>query len=840
AVGETSKLIEGSLDNAEDIANNGQGSSDRSTKNSSRKKVKINKATKQDVSDEQDNLSLNNINSLSNIPDEKSVSLNGKVSSQKKKHNIRTTSARRKNMSRKSSHEEDDAKVVSENVAVNSPHISIEEHKSKANGNLTPQANEPSPKGTVKKESPARTKKRRTKVPDQEILEENLKVTNSPINQEATLNNGISSPQSPTNESGRLILHVGKPPGDDFENKEENESINIATPKTIEGDEDSSPPSATPTRPIRNSTSAQKGKSNVAPIGGRKRSPSSRARRSSSRMKSRSSPSRGRSRGVKATMTIDELDSEKEYEMSTSQIDRGESLGPSQSKPAEANLPRSGRRRTKIHATYSDEEDGLVQTDELQEPQSVLSTSSRGKVRKGNKESNNSSITSVKQRTRKKTLSIKETEPSRARKKPPNKIKTSDAESSESDSSEKDSSKERQDESSTDDGQDSGTLTDSNLEQSVVLDPFGGKLTPEEADTSKTIPDQHDKAMFESAKIQVEAKMQPREEITMEIEDQSQVFADATPKIRTIRFGDWEIDTWFVAPYPEEYSVNSVLHICEFCLKYMKSEYIADRHKLKCPMRNPPGDEIYRDNAISIFEVDGRKNKIYCQNLCLLAKMFLDHKTLYYDVEPFLFYVMTESNETGCHFVGYFSKEKRSPLNYNVSCILTLPIHQRKGYGNLLIEFSYLLSKKENKTGSPEKPLSDLGLLSYRYYWRNVLFEELSQPMESLSIQELSHRTSMTVDDIIATLQINNMIEKNKSSGTYCIIVKKDVIEGHLQKVSAKGYPRIKPENLRWTPFILTRALGLRTNDDQEEIDDGVGHVLGNDREDDEESMKWE
>jgi hypothetical protein len=30
------------------------------------------------------------------------------------------------------------------------------------------------------------------------------------------------------------------------------------------------------------------------------------------------------------------------------------------------------------------------------------------------------------------------------------------------------------------------------------------------------------------------------------------------------------------------------------------------------------------------------------QSLCLLSKLFLDHKTLYYDVDPFLFYVMTE------------------------------------------------------------------------------------------------------------------------------------------------------------------------------------------------------
>jgi hypothetical protein len=32
--------------------------------------------------------------------------------------------------------------------------------------------------------------------------------------------------------------------------------------------------------------------------------------------------------------------------------------------------------------------------------------------------------------------------------------------------------------------------------------------------------------------------------------------------------------------------------------------------QMKCKSRNPPGDEIYRDGAISVFEVDGRKNKV--------------------------------------------------------------------------------------------------------------------------------------------------------------------------------------------------------------------------------------
>lgn len=89
-----------------------------------------------------------------------------------------------------------------------------------------------------------------------------------------------------------------------------------------------------------------------------------------------------------------------------------------------------------------------------------------------------------------------------------------------------------------------------------------------------------------------------------------------------------------------------------------------------------------------MFEVDGNVNKIYCQNVCLLAKLFLDHKTLYYDVEPFLFYVLTKNDKKGCHLVGYFSKEKHCQQKYNVSCIMTMPQYQRQGFGRFLIDFS--------------------------------------------------------------------------------------------------------------------------------------------------------
>lgn len=66
---------------------------------------------------------------------------------------------------------------------------------------------------------------------------------------------------------------------------------------------------------------------------------------------------------------------------------------------------------------------------------------------------------------------------------------------------------------------------------------------------------------------------------------------------------------------------------------------------------------------------------------------------------------------------------------------MTLPSYQRKGYGQFLIDFSYLLTKKEGKIGSPEKPLSDLGLLSYRKYWIHVIRQQLEQHQGNITIE---------------------------------------------------------------------------------------------------------
>lgn len=269
--------------------------------------------------------------------------------------------------------------------------------------------------------------------------------------------------------------------------------------------------------------------------------------------------------------------------------------------------------------------------------------------------------------------------------------------------------------------------------------------------------------------------------------------------IDRIQMGRYEIDTWYFSPYPEDFGKQPKLWICQYCLKYMRLEKTYRYHLSQCFCRHPPGKEIYRKGTLSIFEVDGKDVKLYCQNLCLLAKLFLDHKTLYFDVDPFLFYILCEVDRQGAHLVGYFSKEKESPDGNNVACILTLPPYQRKGYGKLLIAFSYELSKLECVTGSPEKPLSDLGKLSYRSYWSWVLLEILRDFRGTLSIKDLSAMTSITQTDIISTLQALNLVKYWKGRHVICVTPK--LVEEHLQ---AEAYKRprltVDPSCLRWAP----------------------------------------
>lgn len=158
----------------------------------------------------------------------------------------------------------------------------------------------------------------------------------------------------------------------------------------------------------------------------------------------------------------------------------------------------------------------------------------------------------------------------------------------------------------------------------------------------------------------------------------------------------------------------------------------------------------------------------------------------------------------GYHMVGYFSREKGN-MDNNLSCILVMPFCQRKGYGKFIVEFSYELSLKEGRPGSPEKPLSDLGHRLYVSWWTqrllNILIECEGRP---ISIQDLSIMTSIDPTDI--TYVLENFKILRYYQGQYILYTEKEFLLQILKSQGFPGRPVIR-ENIHWIPHRDPLAL---------------------------------
>lgn len=372
--------------------------------------------------------------------------------------------------------------------------------------------------------------------------------------------------------------------------------------------------------------------------------------------------------------------------------------------------------------------------------------------------------------------------------------------------------------------------------------------TPQPSDRSET-PQVKNEDELDLDNLNVQGLKRPGEEMTKDEEikklrtsgsmTQNHSEVARVRNLSAVILGEHIIEPWYFSPYPIELTEEDNIYVCDFTLSYFGSRKQFERFRSKCSMKHPPGNEIYRDEKVSFWEIDGRKQRTWCRNLCLLSKLFLDHKTLYYDVDPFLFYIMTIKSAQGHHVVGYFSKEKESADGYNVACILTLPCYQKMGYGKLLIQFSYMLSNVENKVGSPEKPLSDLGLLSYRAFWTDTLvkllvekknpqFFKKNNPQAAIdsdsespppsvraavpagsqteiTIDEISALTCMTTTDILHTLSTLQILRYFK--GQHIIVITDQIMllyDKLVKKVKEKKKHELDPEKLNWSPPAFT------------------------------------
>ncbi|KAK6056067.1 MOZ/SAS family protein [Cooperia oncophora] len=263
--------------------------------------------------------------------------------------------------------------------------------------------------------------------------------------------------------------------------------------------------------------------------------------------------------------------------------------------------------------------------------------------------------------------------------------------------------------------------------------------------------------------------------------------------------GETDIKVLYESPYSDDIKSVPLFFICAYCLKPFSDQNSYFVHQDCCPRIAPPGREIYReaDSSLSFFEVDGAVERTYCRNLCLLAMLFISSKISHNEVATFLFYILTKNDENGCRIVGYFSKEKNPSRNNNLSCLLTLPSEQRNGYGHLLIDMSYQLSCIERKVGSPEHPLSDLGLFTYRKYWKSSILCYLRSRKDAtlISIKSMSLQTRIHPTDIVNELMRNNLLIMKDSN--YFIKTWKLAFKFPLSMLRRRV---VDPSRIKWMP----------------------------------------
>jgi hypothetical protein len=303
--------------------------------------------------------------------------------------------------------------------------------------------------------------------------------------------------------------------------------------------------------------------------------------------------------------------------------------------------------------------------------------------------------------------------------------------------------------------------------------------------------------------------------------------------VREVVLGNLCFETWYFSPYPDniikgprakstDTAVQNLttlggdgikqdgivcerLYVCPLCFRYTPDEvnyaqhimFHQDKQKFGELMPVPDSAEkVYEWDGYVVWEVNGEAEKLYCQNLSLFAKLFLEQKSVFFDTGGFRYYVLTYTAQGSkgrgrgrkrassgvdeplfrTQVLGFFSKEDLSWDNNNLACILVFPPYQHRQLGQLLMAVSYKLSGWEWEggiIGGPEKPLSTMGRKAYLRFWseriarffmgqsldqdQHRVFEKTTKrktgfAREEMTVKDIGDRTGMLAEDVIAAL----------------------------------------------------------------------------------------
>lgn len=141
--------------------------------------------------------------------------------------------------------------------------------------------------------------------------------------------------------------------------------------------------------------------------------------------------------------------------------------------------------------------------------------------------------------------------------------------------------------------------------------------------------------------------------------------------------------------------------------------------------------------------------------------------------------VHTPPHSTSTQIIGFFSKEKMSWDNNNLACILVFPPWQRKGLGKILMGVSYELSRRENRIGGPEKPLSELGRKGYMQFWQARVARTVLglKAKSTLSVAQIAENCWMLPEDVVAAFREMGVLGPKKRADGGVVISKARVRE---------------------------------------------------------------